>query len=70
MFGKRSRTKLGIQVRDVEHDAVVAGALELGVDRARHDVARREIRHLVVARHEGVAAQRAQDAALAAHRLA
>ena len=52
MFGKRSRRKPRSQVRHVEEHAVVAGALQLGVDRARHDVARREVRHRVVARHE------------------
>ena len=40
------------------------------VDGARHDVARRQVGHLVVLRHEGVAAARAQDPALAAHGLA
>ena len=58
------------QVGHVEHDVVVARALELGVDGARDDVARRQVLHLVVAVHERGAVAQAQDAALAAQRLA
>ena len=70
MLGKRSTRKSARQVGHVEHDEVVAGALHLGVDGARHDVARGEVLHLVVARHERRAVAQAQDAALAAQRLA
>ena len=58
------------QVGHVEHDVVVAGALQLGVDGARDDVARRELLHRVVALHERLAVAQPQDAALAAQRLA
>ena len=69
MLGKRSTRKSPRQVGHVEHDEVVARPLQLGVDGARHHVARREVLHLVVARHERGAVAQAQDAALAAHRL-
>ena len=57
------------QVGHVEDDVVVAGPLELGVDGAGDDVARRQVLHLVVALHEGRAVAQPQDAALAAQRL-
>ena len=47
MFGKR-RARSRVQCGAVEEDAVVAGALELVVDRARHDVARGQVSALVV----------------------
>ena len=43
MLGKRSTRKSAAEVRHVEDDVVVAGALQLGVDGARDDVARREV---------------------------
>ena len=42
MCGKRSLQKLRRLVRDIEINAFRAGALHLGVDRARDDIARRE----------------------------
>ena len=59
----------GDLMRDIEKHARRAGALDLGVDRARHDVARRERARAIVALHEVFAAIVAQDPALAAHRL-
>ena len=56
-------------VGDVEVDAVEAALLHLEVDGARHDVARRELGALVVARHEPLAVGELQEPALAAHRL-
>ena len=56
-------------MRDVEDDEVVARALELGIDGAGDDVARREVAHLVIVRHEGLAVAPTQDAALAADRF-
>ncbi len=58
------------QVSHVEEDAVVAAPLQLGVDAQRHHVARRQLAARVVALHEGLARLVAQDAALAAQRLA
>src|SRR5581483_947234 len=57
-------------VRDVEQDGGEAVELHLGVDRARDDVAWRELGALVVALHERRAIRALQDAALAAHGLA
>jgi hypothetical protein len=56
-------------VRDVEVHAVDAVLLDLEVDRAGDDVARGELRALVVARHEAFPVGELQDPALAAHRL-
>ena len=57
-------------VADVEVDIVEAEPLDLMVDRARHDVARRKFRALVEAGHEAFAGGRKlQEPALAAHRL-
>ncbi len=58
------------QVGHVEHHVVVAGPLQLAVDRARHHVARGQVLHLVVAGHEGGAVAQPQDPALAAQGLA
>ena len=65
--GKRSTRNS--QVGHVEEHAVDAAALELGVDGAGNHVARRQLLPRVVACHEGLPAA-AQDAALAAERLA
>ncbi len=43
-------------VRDVQQDVRVATAAHLGLDGARHHVARRQLQPLVVARHEALAA--------------
>ena len=56
--------------RDVEKDALGAGAFHFGVDGAGHDVARREIFECMVARHEGRALFVDQDASFAAHGFA
>ena len=69
MLGNRSTRKSAGEVGHVQRDEVVARPLQLGVDGARHHVARREVLHVVVARHERCAVAQAQDAALAAHRL-
>jgi hypothetical protein len=62
--------ELGRLVRDVEIDAVQPVLLHLEVDRARHDVARRQFGALVVVGHEAVRrGAGAEVAALAAHRL-
>jgi len=58
-----------IAMGDVEPHVLGARALQLGVDGPGDDVAGREVGHLVVAGHEGVARQAAQHAALASHRL-
>ncbi len=47
MFGKCARTKSGVAVRDVEVDVVEAEPLDLMVDRAGDDVARRKLGALV-----------------------
>ena len=55
---------------DVEMDVIEAVALDLGVDRARHDVARGQLQPRVIIRHEALAGVGVdQPAALAAHRL-
>jgi hypothetical protein len=56
--------------RAVQVGAVVAGALQLCVDGARHHVAGRQVRALVVARHEALSGGVAQHRPLAADRLA
>ena len=67
--GETLDQEVGRQVGHVQDDVVVAGALQLGVDGARHDVARRQVLHVVIAVHEGGAVAQAQDAAFAAQRL-
>ena len=73
MLGSLLAHRVGRQVRDVEEDAAArrAAALgHLGVDRARDDVAGRELHPLgVVALHEALAVRVAEHAALAAHGL-
>ena len=61
--------ELRAEVRHVEPDVAEAEPLDLGVDRAGDDVARRELHPLVVARHEARAVRQQQVPALAAHRL-
>ena len=56
--------------RDVEKDALGAGAFHFGVDGAGHDVARSKILQRVVTRHEGRAVFVDKDAAFAAHSFA
>ena len=60
---------LGVLVRHVEQDVVLAAHLHLVVDGAGHDVARRQRQAWVVLLHELLAVQRAQYAAVAAHGL-
>mmetsp|Transcript_37468 Transcript_37468/g.94563 ORF Transcript_37468/g.94563 Transcript_37468/m.94563 type:complete len:610 (-) Transcript_37468:711-2540(-) len=61
---------LGGLVRDVEKHVRVAALHQLVVDRARHDVTRRQLHPLgVVLRHEPLAAQVVQLATLTAYRL-
>jgi len=59
-----------VPMADVENHAVVAGFLELGVDRSRHDVPGGKACEGVVFLHEGGAALELQDAAFAADGLA
>ena len=72
--GQAGHDRLAGQVRDVQPDAAVRGAaalLDLGVAGERHAVAGGQLHALgVVARHEALAEAVAQDAALAARRLA
>ena len=69
MFGNRAVHERGIEVRHVEEHGVGARLLELVVDRARDDVARRERLHRVVVLHERLAVREPQHAAFAAQRL-
>ena len=55
---------------DVEQRPVVARTLERGVDRARDDVARREVGERMQTRHDRRAGLRLQDRPFSAHRLA
>jgi len=57
------------QVRHVEERAVVAPPLELGIDAARHHVARGQLAARVVAFHEPLARGVAQDPSLATQRF-
>ena len=57
--------ELGRLVRDIEKDALRARALDLRVDRAGHDVPRRERTLRVISLHEILAAAVAQNSALA-----
>ena len=52
MLGKCSLHELRVAVRDVEMDVVEAEPLDLMVDRAGDDVARRQLGALVVIGHE------------------
>ena len=54
MLGKCALHELGLAVADVEVDVIEAVALDLMVDRAGHDVARRELGALVVIGHEAM----------------
>ena len=58
-------------VADVEMDVIEAVALDLGIDRARHDVARRQLHALrVIVGHEALAGGRVdQSPALTTHRF-
>ena len=70
MLGKCALHELGLAVADVEVDIIQPVALDLAVDRPRHDVARRKLGALVIIGHEAVAGLgMLQDPALAAHRL-
>ena len=68
--GKVAAHEFGGHVADVEVDVVEAVALDLGVDRARHHVARREFGARIVVGHEAMAGARVeQPPALAANGL-
>jgi hypothetical protein len=67
MCGKRSSRK---PFGRCEEDAVVAGALHLGVDRPGHHVPRPQRGHRVVLLHERLAGAQPQHPALAPERLA
>ena len=68
--GEVPRHELGVAVADVEVDVVEPVALDLMVDRAGDDVARRKLGALVIIGHEAVAGLgMLQQPALAAHRL-
>ena len=54
--GNAPSDELRLAVRDVEVDVIEADALDLMVDRAGDDVARRELAALVVVGHEPLAA--------------
>ena len=53
--GEVALHELGVAVADVEVDIIEAVALDLMVDRPRHDVARGELGALVIVGHEAVA---------------
>ena len=68
--GEMRLHEVGVAVADVEVDVIEAVALDLAVDGARDDVARRKLGALVVIGHEAVAGLGVgEDPALAAHRL-
>ena len=70
MLGKCARTNSGSWWLMSSQTIIEAVALDLAVDRAGDDVARRELGALVVARHEALAGARVlEDPALAADRL-
>ncbi len=58
MFGKWPLHEVGRAVADVEMDVIEAEPLDLMVDRAGDDVARRQLRALVEVGHEAVAGGR------------
>ena len=58
--------EIGPAMAQVEVNAIQAVTLHLGVDRARHDIARRQFGVGTVALHERLAARQLQDCALAA----
>ena len=69
MFGNRSMmNRAGLCVMSSQH-ALRAGFFHLTVNRAGHDVARRQRLHRMRPVHEFPAVQRFQTAALAAHRF-
>src|SRR6266404_602620 len=68
--GKAALDELGILVRDVEPHTFCAGFFHLRVDRARHDVARRQIGLFMIASHERLAVSPPQHTAFTTHRLA
>src|SRR5580693_9497675 len=47
--------ELGLTMRQIEEDVRSAGAAQFRHDGARHDIARREFPHLVIAAHEALA---------------
>ena len=54
---------------DVEKYTWRAGAFDLGVDCARNDIPRRQLRPCIVSFHEGFAAIIPQNSALTSHRF-
>ncbi len=67
--GEVGADEVGRLVRDVQVDAVQPVALHLEVDRAGHDVARRQLGPRIMRRHEAGAIGQQQTPALATHRL-
>ena len=61
--------ELGAEVTAVEEDVVGAGLAHPSDDRARHDVARRQVGERVLALHEALPRRVDEEGALAAHRL-
>ena len=56
MVGKCAFDEIRVAVRDVEMDVIEPEPLDLMVDRARDDIARRQLGALVKSRHEALAA--------------
>jgi hypothetical protein len=56
-------------VTDVEIDAVDSETFHFVIDRARHDITRRQVRSLVKFRHEAMSVGQQQATAFAAYRL-
>ncbi len=68
--GEVAARLLRVLVGDVEEDVVLSPLLHLGVDGAGHDVAGRQLHALrVVALHEALPGEVAQDASVASHGL-
>ena len=68
-LGEARREPGGVFLRDVEQHVVGAGLDHLAVLGERHHVPRRQLRALVVTRHEPLAAGVVEQGPLAAHRL-